>query len=151
MASAFVDIAPGAELNELAALYAERIRASIGNPRKLRRFRALKTTVLVVPFDEGDAFTLRFDLGRLTVHDGAIGVPIVTFGGPRELLERIEMLHPWQLLREASARSESPRNKPGSRESVSLLREVWRGELKVYGATRHPRTILRFVDLLRRE
>lgn len=151
MAAAFVDIAPGAELNELAADYAERIRASIANPRKLRRFRALKTTVLVVPFDEGDAFTLRFDLGRLTVHDGSIGVPVVTFGGPRELLERIETLHPWRLLREATRRESMPQSRPGSRDRVSLLREVWRGELKVYGAARHPRTILRFVDLLRRE
>jgi hypothetical protein len=88
-----VDLAPGADDNGLARHFAERVRRAVASdPRFLKLFGALKANVRVVDFDEGRATSLRFDHGRLTVHDGAIGIPTLTFGGPRRALESLHRL-----------------------------------------------------------
>jgi hypothetical protein len=141
-----IDLAPGAEESALARLIVERIRENVDlDPRRKRSFLALKSTVLVVPFDTGNALTLRFDLGRLAVHDGNIGIPSVTLGLPTADLAAIDDLHA-PGLRElfaggASARAQLPR-------LGGALRQLAIGEVKVYGLWAHPRTIVRLFRLL---
>lgn len=88
-----VDLAPGAEDNTLAVYFAERVRRAVhADPGRAKLFSALRANIRAVDFDEGRAASLRFDHGRLTVHDGAIGIPSVTFGGPRRALESLHRL-----------------------------------------------------------
>lgn len=138
----FIDLAPGAEESPLARLIVERIRDSVDlEPGRRRSFLALKSTVLVVPFDTGNALTLRFDLGRLAVHDGNIGVPSVTLGLPTADLAALDALH-------APGLSDLLARGAASRALAGALRLLALGEVKVYGLWAHPRTIVRLLKLL---
>ncbi len=165
-----VDLAPGAELSVLARFYSERVRESIKKKRRRAVFFSMKATIFVVDFDSGNATTLRFDHGRLTLHEGTIGMPSVTFGGPLRALLSLDKLR----LREIPAalvgrtaevtlvdRSESrsvppppPSNGPPSsrRSPRADLKELARllasGEVKIYGLWSHPRTVARFLRLI---
>ena len=89
---ALVDLGPGAEDNPLAVELAARIRQNlIERPEKAADFRALRGTVFVALTGVGESITLRCDpdLGRLTVHEGQVGVPMVTFCGDTEDLRRL--------------------------------------------------------------
>lgn len=138
----FIDLAPGAEESPLARLIVERIRDSVDHePSRRRSFLALKSTVLVVPFDTGSALTLRFDLGRLAVHDGNIGIPSVTLGLPTADLSAIDALH-------APGLSDLLTRGTSSRALAGALRLLALGEVKIYGLWSHPRTIVRLFRLL---
>jgi hypothetical protein len=165
-----VDIVPLAESSALARHYADRIRRNLADRESHRRFLALKSTVFLVDFDSGDAITLRFDHGRLTLHDGTIGVPDVTFGGPLHALlglDRVTLQNLMEVVlrrdvassalvdtddRRSTPPPASNRRPTFTRERASL-REVIRlfraGELRIYGLYRHPRTVARFLRLIR--
>jgi hypothetical protein len=141
-----VDLAPGAEDNPLAVELADRIRGNVArSPAKQADFRALRASVLMVAEDRAESVTLRFDHGRLTVHDGNVGIPSVTFCGATDALRRLEdfPLTGWLRL---------PVLGPFAREG----RETWRllvhlfvhGDLKVYGMVAHPRTIVLLLRVL---
>ncbi len=141
-----VDLAPGAEDNALALEIAFRIRDNVALSRdKLADFRAMRASVLMVAQDLGESFTLRFDHGRLTVHDGGVGIPSVTFCGDAEALRRLSDFPLTRWLR-------LPALGPFAREG----RETWqilagmlaRGDLTVYGALAHPRTIVHLLRVL---
>ncbi len=44
----------------------------------------MRGAVGVVADDAGTALTLRFDFGRVTVHEGLVGVPTITIRGGRD-------------------------------------------------------------------
>jgi hypothetical protein len=141
-----IDLAPGAEENALAIEIAERIRANVGGDRKKASdFRSLRTSVLMVAEDLAESFTLRFDHGRLTVHDGGVGIPLVTFCGTAEALRRLADFPLTRWLRLPS---------PGA--FARETRETWRlllgmlarGDLKVYGLLSHPRTVVLLLRVL---
>lgn len=138
-----VDLAPGAENNPLAVRYAEHIRENIGeDPALERSFSALKSTVLVVPFDTGDALTLRFDLGRLVIHEGNVGIPTITFGGPTEDLLKLEELALPRLREIVAFRAGLGATFRGATRLFAS------GRVKIYGFWAHPRTVYRFVRLV---
>ncbi len=158
-----VDLAPGADTSVIARYFADRIREAIEKPRLLASFVAMKATVFVVDFDSGEAATLRFDHGRLTLHEGTIGMPTVTFGGPRNALlslDRVRLGDLPQALLGSSPRvsftDDARRSTPppaSSRRGPRLeLREILRlfsqKELRVYGLWSHPRTTVRFLRLV---
>jgi hypothetical protein len=141
-----IDLAPGAEDNPLALEIADRIRHNVGHSRqKLADFAAMRASVLMVAQDLGESFTLRFDHGRLTVHDGGVGIPSVTFCGDAEALRRLGDFPLTRWLR-------LPALGPFAREG----RETWRllagmlarGDLKVYGLAAHPRTVVYLLRVL---
>lgn len=162
-----VDLAPGADSSPLAVFFAERIREGLVDPPRRRVFHALKATVFLVDFDSGDALSFRFDHGRLVIHEGTIGVPTVTFGGPRRALLALSEVRLSDLLRALTGR---PPQGPslvgdgGTRKSVpppsasasapsrldtwELARMASRGELRVYGLLSHPRTVSRFLRIV---
>ena len=139
-----IDLAPGAEDNPVAVELAAVIRKNIvESPKKQADFRGLRGSVLLVAQDRGESLTLRFDLGRLTIHDGAVGIPSLTSCGDLDALRRLAdvPLTPWLRL---------PGTRPFSRQDQGSFRELvaqyFQGNLKVYGLAAHPRT---FVRLLR--
>lgn len=139
-----IDLAPGAEDNPVAVELAAVIRKNIAeSPKKQADFRGLRGSVLMVAQDRGESLTLRFDLGRLTIHDGAVGVPSLTMCGDYEALRRLAdlPLTPW--LRLPGTRLFSRKDQGSFRD---LVRQYFQGNLKVYGLAAHPRT---FVRLLR--
>jgi hypothetical protein len=143
---AVIDLAPGVEDHPLATRYADRIRENVDrDPARAKAFRALRGAVQFVPFETGEALTLRFDHGRLTLHEGSVGIPTVTFGGPLEVLLRLPDVELQGIVPSGRGREE--------RNSV-VLRDLGRrfasGELQVYGVVSHPRTVLRILRLLAR-
>lgn len=158
-----VDLAPGADTSTLARFFAERVRAAIEKPRLLTSFAAMKATIFVVDFDSGEAATLRFDHGRLTLHEGTIGMPTVTFGGPRAALFSLDQVKLGDLpkamlgssarvsLADDARRSSPPpaSSRPGAKlELREILRLFARKEMRVYGFLSHPRTTVRFLRLV---
>jgi hypothetical protein len=132
-----LDLAPGADENPLATELAERIRAHLDTSRrKLRDFRHMRGTFLVVAEDTGESLTLRFDHGRLTIHDGAIGIPAVTFCAPRDVLLRMPDTSLRRMIRRPTA------------VWRDLIAPVAKGELKIYGLVTSPRVVSAFLRLL---
>ena len=146
MSDPIVDLAPGAGENPLARRLERLIRGNLqASDRALRAFRALRGSVQIVAFDTGEALTLRFDLGRLTIHEGNIGIPSVTIGAPLQTLERlheIPMSHrlriPWMRLGD----------RRGRRALIGLTQLYLAGDVKIYGLASHPRTVSRLLRIL---
>jgi hypothetical protein len=134
-----VDLAPGAEDNPLAVDLAGRIRKNVAQSPALRAdFAALRASVLMVAEDRAEACTLRFDHGRLTVHDGNVGIPSVTFCGAEAALRRLGDFPITRRLR-----------LPAIAEARRLLVDLFvRGDLKVYGLFAHPRTVVLLLRVL---
>ena len=139
-----IDLAPGAEENSLAVRLGEIIRSNLAVKRhKIRDFRALRGGVLIVPQDTGEPLTMRFDLGKLTLHEGAIGVPAVTFCADESVLLRLCDLPFTRVFKLPIA------FEPKGRETLRTVVETYfRGELKVYGLASRPRFVLRFLRIL---
>ena len=118
-----IDVAPGADSSQLATLLAELVRRNVTRDRgKRAEFDRLRGAIAVVAEDHPTALTLRFDFGRLIVHDGVVGVPDVTLRGPLSALEG---------LGELRARTFGPRS-----------------DLTVYGLWTHPLMVRRLFRLL---
>src|SRR5579883_1610654 len=81
-----IELAPGAEENGLAMMLADLVRQNLdAKPHKKGDFDALRGSVSIVADDADVALTLRFERGgRLTIHDGIVGIPDVTIRGPSE-------------------------------------------------------------------
>jgi len=141
-----IDLAPGAEENPVAVELADIIRRNLSaNPRKRADFSALRGTILMVAQDRGEALTLRFDHGRLTIHDGTVGIPAVTFCGDLSTLRRLTDFPVTRWLRLPIL---TPFAHDGRETWRTLTRLFGRGELKVYGLAAHPRTVVFLLRIL---
>lgn len=139
-----VDLAPGAEDNALALEFAERIRANVRVPATARDFASLRATVLIVAQDLCESFTLRFDHGRLTVHDGGVGIPSVTFCGDADALRGLAEVPLGRRLRLPRLGPFSPEG----RATWTYLASLYVAEFKVYGLVAHPRTVVHLLRVL---
>src|SRR5579883_981362 len=82
-----IELAPGAEENGLALMLADLVRQNLDSkPHKKGDFDALDGAVSIVADDADVALTLRFDGGRLTIHDGIVGIPDVTIRGDSDTI-----------------------------------------------------------------
>lgn len=88
-------------------------------------FARMRGTVAFVAQDVGTSITLRFDFGRLTLHDGIVGVPDVTFLGAEADIEEL-----------------------GNARVLPVVPVPLPGRLRVYGLALHPRLVSRVVRLL---
>lgn len=141
-----IDLAPGAEENGLAVEVADWIRDNLArSPRKLADFRALRASVLMVAQDLAESFTLRFDHGRLTLHDGSVGIPSVTFCGDAAALRRLSDFPLTRFFRLPMA---GPLTREGRETWQHLVGLLLRGDLKVYGLVAHPRTVFHLLRVL---
>lgn len=141
-----VDLAPGAEDNPLAASFAPLIRDNVASRReRLADFRAIRASILMVAQDSGASVTLRFDHGRLTLHDGAIGIPTVTFCGDEAALLRLPHI---AFHRRVGLPVLGVLRRRAGAPLRDLAALVAAGELKIYGLVAHPRLVLTLLRLL---
>jgi hypothetical protein len=144
--SPIIDLAPSAEENPLSVELADLIRRNLAaSPRKQVDFRALRGSVLMVAQDLGEALTLRFDHGRLTIHDGTVGIPSVTFCGDLSALRKLSDFPVTRWLRLPLL---TPFSRQGRETWHHLARLFAKGELKVYGLAAHPRTLVFLLRIL---
>jgi hypothetical protein len=138
-----VALAPGADDNPLATWLAERVVDNVQRSERVQReFYRLRAAVVLVAPDRRLQVTLRFDHGHLTIHDGMIGVPDVTFCADLPILEALTRLG-------KGAGSVMPRLGKGRLGAWrAALAELIGGELKIYGLLNHPRLVLRVLRVL---
>lgn len=137
-----IDLAPGAEDNPLAVELVERVRRNVlGSPKKNHDFRTLRGSVLVVAQDTQSVLTMRFDHGRLTVHEGAVGIPSVTLCGDEQVLRDLTRLKLSSWLRLPKVIPRTSRSSEGT-ALWDFARAMTEQRLTVYGLLTHPRLVL---------
>jgi hypothetical protein len=139
-----VDLAPGAEQDPLAQMFAGLVRDSVRDERTRREFDRLRASVGVVADDSGSALTLRFDFGRLTVHEGLVGIPTVTIRGMTSDIEALADLP----FRGHSVRALTDRE--GRAALKTVIGALRKRRLKIYGLVLHARLVLRLLSVLSR-
>lgn len=146
MLDPIVDLAPGAEENDLATAFADVLRHNLRlSARAQKSFGAMRATVHFVAVDTTQHVTMRFDHGRVTIHEGNIGIPAITFCGDREVLLALANipLSPWLAL---------PLPNPLKPRSFSALRALYRSlaarKLTIYGFFSHARLVTRVIRIL---
>lgn len=138
-----VDLAPGAGEDGLAQLFATLVRENLVDEARRRDFSRLRASIGVVADDAGTALTLRFDFGKLTIHEGLVGVPTITIRGQTADIERLSELPHAIGLRALS----DPSSRAAARHVLSALRSR---NLKIYGLYSHPRLVIRLLRVLSR-
>jgi hypothetical protein len=139
-----IELAPGAEENGLASMLGDLLRQNLQQkPQKLADFGALVAQVAIIAADAQVTLTLRFDRGRLVIHDGIVGVPDVTIRGDSEAVLALSNL---------PLAAGLPLALPGSGEGWAVLRmlggRVWAGKLKIRGALGHWRQLLKLARVM---
>jgi hypothetical protein len=142
-----VDLAPGTEKNPLAHRLAELVRANVARAWQRREFQRLRGSAAIVADDAGAALTLRFDFGRLTVHEGLVGVPDITILGNTADIEAL-----------TSVRFDAPfrlplprlRDEGGRAALLSVVRALRQRNLKIYGLVLNARFVVRLLRVLSR-
>ena len=137
-----IDLAPGAEDNQLAVELAEQVRQNVvRSTKKNRDFRSLRGAVLIVAQDTQSVLTMRFDHGRLTVHEGAVGIPSVTLCGDEQVLRGLTHLRLSSWLRLPIVFGRTSRDGSG-RTLWDFARAMTEERFTVYGLFSHPRLLL---------
>jgi hypothetical protein len=143
-----IDLAPGAEDNPLAVALVDQVRRNVaGSIKKNQDFRSLRGSVLVVAQDTQSVLTMRFDLGRLTVHEGAVGIPSLTLCGDEQVLRDLTRLRlsSWLRLPVVIQRP----NKGGNKTSLwDLAQAMAEQRLTVYGLFTHPKLALSLLRIV---
>jgi hypothetical protein len=141
-----VTLAPGADENGLATMLAELVRQNLdAKPHKKSDFDAIGGRVSIVADDADVALTMCFERGgKLTIHDGIVGIPDVTIRGPSDAIMALSNM--------PLALGGLPIPDPRDRESVRSVRTVLgamtRGELHVYGAAFHLPLVMKLTRVM---
>jgi hypothetical protein len=143
--SPHVQLAPGAEENGLAMMLSELVRQNLeAKPHKQADFAALRGSVSIVADDADVALTMRFERGgKLTIHDGIVGIPDVTIRGPSEAVLALSNMP-------LATRLGLPI--PGNREALKTVRMVMGamrdGSLHVYGMPFHLGLVMKLTRVM---
>jgi hypothetical protein len=145
----FIDLASGAEGLELARDLALLVRENVERDASKRtHFNRLRGSVAIIADDVGTALTLRFDYGRLIIHEGLVGVPDVTLRGGTAVLQSLSDVPSPTLV----GISLGALGDHGARDALSRLAKAMRnGDLKIYGLLLHPRLVTRLLHVLSRK
>jgi hypothetical protein len=142
-----VSLAPGAEENGLAMMLRDLVQQNIeAKPHKKGDFEALAGSVSIVADDADVALTMRFERGgKLTIHDGIVGIPDVTIRGPSEAVLALSNMP-------LATRLGLPIPDPRDREAVKTVRMVMgamrEGKLHVYGMAFHLPLVMRLTKVM---
>ena len=142
-----IDLAPGAEDNGLASMLADLLRQNLeAKPHKMGDFEALRGNVSIVADDADVALTMRFEKGgKLTIHDGIVGIPDVTIRGPSDAVLALSNMP-------LATRLGLPIPDPRDREAVKTVKLVMGamrdGTLHVYGAAFHLPLVMRLTKVM---
>jgi hypothetical protein len=126
-------------------MLAELVRQNLqAKPHKQADFAALRGRVAIVADDADVALTMRFQRGgRLTIHDGIVGIPDVTIRGPSEAVLALSNMP-------LVTRLGLPI--PGNREAMKTVRMVAGamrdGTLHVYGMAFHLPLVLKLTRVM---
>jgi hypothetical protein len=142
-----VSLAPGADSNGLAMMLADLVRQNLeAKPHKKGDFEALSGSVSIVADDADVALTMRFERGgRLTIHDGIVGIPDVTIRGPSDAVLALSNMP-------LATRLGLPIPDPRDRESMSTVRTIMgamrEGKLHVYGMAFHLPLVMKLTRVM---
>jgi hypothetical protein len=142
-----VQLAPGAEENGLAHMLRDLVKQNLEEkPHKMGDFEALDGSVSIVADDADVALTMRFESGgKLTIHDGIVGIPDVTIRGPSDAVLALSNMP-------LATRLGLPIPDPRDREAVKTVRLVMGamrdGRLHVYGMAFHFPMMMRLTKVM---
>lgn len=135
-----IELGPGAEDNGFALMLSELIRQNLDDhPHKRRDFLKLSGRVAIVVEDAGVAVTLRFDAGRLTVHDGIVGIPDVTIRADSDEVTQMSLMELLPRVGLPDPRGEATRQ---------ILRASREGRIRMYGALPNLPLLLRLTRVM---
>jgi hypothetical protein len=131
-----VQLAPNAGENGLATMLADLVRQNIeAKPHKKAAFDGLDGSIAIVAEDVEMALTLRFERGgKLTIHDGIVGIVDVTIRGPSEAIMALSNL---PLATRLGLPIPSPRDQEAVRSIVTVANSVREGRLHIHGLVFH--------------
>ena len=141
-----IELAPGAEDNGLATMLADLVRQNLeSKPHKNTDFDAIQGSVAIVADDAEVALTLRFDAGRLTIHDGIVGIPDVTIRGTSDTILALSNMP-------LTSRLALPVPNPRDKEAVATVKSVFAAmkakRFHVYGMLFHLPMIMRLTRVM---
>jgi hypothetical protein len=142
-----VRLAPDALENGLASMLADLVRQNLeAKPQKRRDFVALVGSVAIVADDADVSLTLCFERGgKLTIHDGIVGVPDVTIRGTSEVIMALSNL---PLATRLGLPIPSPRDVEAVRTVRTVAAAVRAGKLHVYGMAFHPVMVMKLTRIM---
>lgn len=135
-----IELGPGAEENGFALMLQDLIRQNLADhPEKRRDFARLAARIALVVEDAGVSVTLRFDAGRLTLHDGIVGIPDLTIRATTDDITQMSLLPLLPRLR-----------LPDPRDPVTqhVLRASREGRIRMYGALANLPSVIRLTRIL---
>jgi hypothetical protein len=142
-----VCLAPGAEENGLAMMLRDLVSQNLdAKPHKKADFEALQGSVAIVADDADVALTMRFEQGgKLTIHDGIVGIPDVTIRGPADAVLALSNM---PLFGRLGLPIPNPRD-PEAVKTVRLVMGAMReGKLHVYGAAFHLPLVMKLTRVM---
>jgi hypothetical protein len=141
-----ITLAPGAENNGLASMLADLLRQNLADkPHKIADFDALRGTVAIVADDADVCLTLQFERGKLTIHDGIVGVPDVAIRATSDLILAMSNM---PLSKPFGLPIPDPRDKDAVAVSRSVMDAMKSGDLKMYGALFHPGLVVKLTRVM---
>jgi len=141
-----VSLAHGAEDNGLAVMLADLVRQNLeAKPHKKRDFSALSGSFSIVAEDAEVALTLRFADGKLTIHDGIVGIPDVTIRGGSDTILALSNL---PLTRPFGLPIPNPRDKNEVSVMRSVVADLRAGRVHIYGMAFHFPMLMRLTRVM---
>jgi hypothetical protein len=141
-----IELAPGAEDNGLASMLADLVRQNlVAKPHKERDFQALSGSISIVAEDADVALTLRFDRGKLMIHDGIVGIPDVTIRGSSDTIMNLSNS---PLSRRLGLPFASRGDKEGAAVSRSVMEAMKGGSFHIYGLAFHLPMMVRLTRVM---
>lgn len=141
-----IDRGRGIREGSLAASLVDLVRSNTEHDAAKRAvFHSMRGAVAVIADDVGEAFTLRFDFGRLVAHGGLIGVPDVTVRGQAASIRALADLPHLSWLGGAVGALTVPEARQALK---TVLVSVRSGDLKFYGALWHARLVLALLRIV---
>jgi hypothetical protein len=137
-------LAPGAEENGLCGMLADLVRQNLeSKPHKRRDFDALRGSVGIVAEDAEVALTMRFEEGKLTLHDGIVGVPDVTIRGSSDSIVAMSNMP-------LATRFALPvaRDAEGKQVVKDMMRAMREGSLRIHGMFLHLPMVMRLTRVM---
>jgi hypothetical protein len=141
-----IELAPGAQDNGLANMLADLVRQNLeAKPQKRGDFEALSGSVTIVADDAEVALTLRFDHGKLTIHDGIVGIPDVTIRGSSDTILALSNL---PLTTPLAVPLPDPRDKEAVKIVRSVVDAMRSGQFHIYGMAFHLPLLMRLTRVM---
>lgn len=142
-----MELTAGAQDNGLASMLGGLVKQNLAaKPHKIRDFASLSGAVAIVADDADVALTLSFAKGgRLTIHDGIVGIPDVTIRGPAEVIMALSNL---PLATPLGLPIPDRGDDEAARAVATVLGAVRRGQFHVYGMAFHPRLVMKLTRVM---